>query len=255
MRSGSFYDRLAELSKHMYDNPNKNFHEWKVIDTYSDNSGIFITLFDIGNKEILFSIRGTDIFENKDWKADYKLFEKVAPNQIKSADNYYNSIKNNYQNIVFTGYSLGGSIAQILGSRYGNETITIEAFAAGNIEKSKYTKNIINFGNLLDPIFKADLSNHIGDVYAIPSKLENNTVGSMVFHIYPLFGKPSTARKIDKNMDIKTVYKDIKCVEPTVRNTYHLIKDGMIPSTQNTLRNFNKKAQQVTKRTLNKLKP
>lgn len=248
MRSGSFYDKLAELSNHMYQNPTKDFKDWKFIDSFTDNTGLYVSLFDTG-KEIIFSVKGTDIFKGNgikvDFKADISLFKNEIPSQIDSADKYYQTISEKYSNIIFTGYSLGGSIVQALGTRYGKETVTFEAFAVGSFEKAQNTSNIINFGSLLDPIFKADLSNHIGDVYAIPSIMDNKTMGNLFKHTYFFFGKPSTAKKIDKNIDIRSIYKDTKAIE----NTAKYIKQGITAKADY----INKSAKELTQKTYNKL--
>ena len=249
MKSGSYIDSLNELNQSLYKGLN-DYKDFKAVDSYSDNTGLYIGIFQ-NKSDTIFAVRGTDVLSGieeflKDSEADKTLFERNIPKQLDSAEKYFNSNKDKYANIIFTGYSLGGSIAQILGNRYGNETYTFEAFATGSFESQKHSGNIHNFGNLNDPIFKADLKNHIGNVYAIPSKI--NLSGFC--HIYPLYGKPSTAKKIDKNIDIDSVYKDVKKVEPYVKQGYHYAKDELKPTVEKGL----DKAKTLTKQTLQKVK-
>lgn len=249
MQSGSYIDSLNELNQSLYKGLN-DFKEFKAVDSYSDNTGLFIGIFQKGN-DTIFAIRGTDVLSGReeflnDSSSIIALFERSIPMQLAPAEKYFNTVKNKYANIIFTGYSLGGSIAQILGNRYGNETYTFEAFATGSFESQKHSDNIYNFGNLNDPIFKADLKNHIGNVYSIKTKI----YAGIVNHLYPMYGKPSTAKKIDKNIQINTIYNDAKKIEPYVKQGYHYAKDELKPAVEKGL----DKAKNLTKKTLKKFK-
>ena len=58
MRSGDFYNKLSELNDALYQGA-KDFKDWKLLDTYSDLSGVFVALYDIGNNETLFAVKGS----------------------------------------------------------------------------------------------------------------------------------------------------------------------------------------------------
>ena len=200
MRSGSFYDILSDLNDSMYQG-NTDYKNWKVIDTYTDNSGVHINLYKDG-EDVLFAIKGTEVELNRkgydDIKADLSLaVPKVIPHQFKAACSYFESIKEIYPNIVFTGYSLGGSIAQLLGSKYGNETITFCAYGTGQMLKSDGS-NIRNYGNAADPIFLANFDNQIGSVYIMPVHFEK-TLNPLYYHMMFQHGKPSEANKFTGN--------------------------------------------------------
>ncbi len=96
---------------------------------------------------------------------------QLPPSQIISAMNYYKEINKNFKNfnIIFTGHSLGGSIAQILGSQYGNKTYTFSAYGTANLLKHqiKNYENIVNIGNRQDPVFISNIQNQIGKTYII----------------------------------------------------------------------------------------
>ena len=248
MRSGQFYDKLADLSLYMYKHPYKDFRDWKFLEHYSDNSGLFIEVFDIGNGETLFSIKGTDTTLHTgirvDLNSDIQILTKDVPEQANRAQAYFNSIKYKYSNIIFTGYSLGGSICQILGNRFGNETITISALAVGSFESPNNTSNIINFGCILDPFFKIDINNHLGNIYLIPNKLDNKNVGLIYWHMYPNFGKPSRGVKVNKPINVRSFIQDIQNGVETGRQIKNYIHKGIV-NTNNKIQDKSKQVQNI----------
>ena len=86
MRSLSFYDKLSDLNDALYKGA-KDFKDFKLIDTYSDSTGVFIALYDIGNNETLFAIKGTDSL--LDLVMDGLLWMHKATIQENSAAKYY----------------------------------------------------------------------------------------------------------------------------------------------------------------------
>ena len=106
----------------------------------------------------------------KDTQNDIKLAIKQVPLQAEDAYKAYENMKNRYdgQSITVAGYSLGGSLTQILCNETGAEGITFESYGVGNIVAPKYTNQITNFGNENDPIFKKNMKNQLGTNYIIP---------------------------------------------------------------------------------------
>ena len=104
----------------------------------------------------------------QDFKADFAILKKKIPNQYEKAEKFFLSNQNKYKNCIFVGYSLGGSLAQMLGSKYGNETITYNALSTGDIQGTCRHINIINFGNTLDCFFIYEVEKHIGDIFISP---------------------------------------------------------------------------------------
>lgn len=72
MRSGHFYDELAELNQNLYGSY-KKFKDYEFIEEYSDNTGVFICVYK-KNQEYIFAIRGTDV-PSKDLNSDRALGE------------------------------------------------------------------------------------------------------------------------------------------------------------------------------------
>ena len=193
MRDGSFYDELSDLNCALYERAG-GFKAWKSIDIFIDKHGLYIEKFKKDN-DILIAIMGTDFKTAKtawqDIVADVALwFPKVIPAQFKTACEY---VEKHKDITIVTGYSLGGSIAQMLGSKYGFETITFEAYGTSNLLHAAGS-NIINFGNAYDPIFTANFNNHVGAKYIMPVKF--NPI-PMATHMPNSYGKPSQASKFD----------------------------------------------------------
>lgn len=237
MRAGSFYDKLLELVGVMYSNPRQDFNEWKCLDVYEDKTSLRIGLYDTG-KEVIFSICGTNMKQWGDWVADIALANKHIPAQAHHAEIYYNNIKDKYKNIIFTGYSLGGSVAQILGCKYNKETITFGAFGVGDIINGG--RNIINFGNEKDFVFMSNIEKQIGDVYMMPIKTLKIEPRNMLRHWNVLYGKPSTAVKVDikKNKSLYTDYNKVKEVS-------NYVKQGVLQTADN-LKDYSNKAYNKT---------
>ena len=191
MRCGSFYDELAELNNNLYFNY-KKFKDYIFIDEYTDNTGIFIALYQKDN-EYIFAVRDTDPLSWKDWQTNRAMEEGKIPKQFYSAKNYFKTLS--YNPIIFTGYSLGGSIAQMLGNMYGNETVCYEPYGTKNILKGSNKSNIRNFGNLHDWVFTINFDNQVGECYIMTVNATDDETPNWYWHQYGLYGKPSSAKK------------------------------------------------------------
>lgn len=219
MRSGQFYDKVSGLSQFLYTNFGQNYEDWIVQDTYNTKSGVNICLFDIGNDETLFAIRGTQVEFTQELKrdltADIVMYLAKVPNQYKHAEIYFEQIKHKYKNIIFTGYSLGGSIAQMLGGKFGNETICFEPIGTRGLQTPQYENNIINFGNTMDMFFNSKLKNQVGLLYIMPigpnKEFYPKGIPFINTHFPQNYGKPSQAKPYklirDRIKDYTTNFK------------------------------------------------
>lgn len=238
MRNMAFYDKLSKLNDELYQGA-KDFGTWKLLDTYEDKTGILITLYDIGNNETLFCVKGTDVSIQeikatiKDLGADGKMLFGFIPAQAKSAQKYYEQIKNKYKNIIFTGYSLGASVVQILASQYNNETITFEAYGIKHLINCN-PKNIINFGNNWDPIFMCNFINQVGNIYIIPGN--KNTV--IINHFPHHYGKPSQATKLNISKLEYLKQASIRQIHKSTNRLQKYIKQGIIPNVTDRINQF-----------------
>ena len=253
MRSGQFYDKLSDLNDSLY-NIKDSYGDWEILDKYSDITGLQIFLFDIGNNETLFAIKGTDVkvgyVSPGDILADVALKNSRVPLQYKHAKVYYQKIVAKHTHVIFTGYSLGGSIAQMLGNEFGNETITFEAFATGSIVSPNHTDNIINFGNILDGVFMHDPNNHLGAIYLMPVNT-SATIRNLLTHFPGAHGKPSQAKLCTTKLESNKDYL-IRINNETQQEVKHLVKKGYI-QVQQDAQKLQQSAIRKTKTALHKV--
>jgi len=77
--------------------------------------------------EIVISFAGTGSLFNKDWLANFELTKGECAQQLCDAAVYYLEMKKLYgNNISFTGHSLGGGIAAIMGVLFGVQATTFD---------------------------------------------------------------------------------------------------------------------------------
>ena len=106
--------------------------------------------------------------------------EKKFPEQANSALQTYYNIRQQYPNaeIILTGHSLGGSLAQIVGALYDVETVTFNAYGTKEVIKTNqtiYPDKITNYINLNDyEVIIENTENQIGTCYSIKSKAGAN---------------------------------------------------------------------------------
>lgn len=246
MRNGKFYDDLKELNQSLYHGV-KNFKEFKAVDNYSDNSGILIGIYKKDN-EYFFTIKGTDWYRlDTDWQSNRAMCEGKIPKQYYSAEKFYKAIKDTYPNIIFTGYSLGGSIAQMLGSTFGNETICFEPYGAKNLKHGNYSTNIINFGNLHDWVFMVNFKNQIGENYIMPVNANPHSTPNWIWHQANLCGTPSQATKYNnetllpcKQINTEKITNQLKSTKNNINQSIYKAKTLITSLKNNTNNNLHK---------------
>ncbi len=185
MPNQELHNDLKQLSGYVYrNNQFQKPKDWiEVGKSEGKNTGFYAETFVRGN-DVVISFRGTDVERGNKAKAqdfvlsDIPMGAKLLPAQIVNAQKYYKEIKKQFpnSNIIFTGHSLGGSVAQILGAEYGHETVTFNAYGVGDLMGSYHVKNfdnITNYGNANDTIFAANAQNHIGNTYVIGDYEDN----------------------------------------------------------------------------------
>jgi len=111
--------------KHWFPIPN----DWKEIEnSHKENpaSGFEAVSFQKGD-EVVISFAGTGSVFNKDWWANFKLTKGECAQQLCDAVVYYLDMKKLYgDRINFTGHSLGGGIAAILGVLFDVQATTFD---------------------------------------------------------------------------------------------------------------------------------
>lgn len=167
------HEELKNLCIAVYNNKNTaNINGWKYLKCASDNTtGFFCEIYK-KNKNYALVIRGTDTNKgayelNNDLYSDIQMYKKKIPLQLISARKVYNDLRKNLkldESITITGHSLGGSLAEILGTETGEETISFNALGVNNLKyiNKKYENNIINYGSVHDLVYTYNIDNHIG---------------------------------------------------------------------------------------------
>lgn len=149
----------------------KNAQKYGLVKEYKCwHSGLNCCLFNYKNNIILCFVGTHGI---QDILADVKLAMSLIPKQAEQAIPIYEQVRNKYQDFIITGHSLGGSIAQILGSRYGNKTFCFSPFGTKLFNKG-YHKSVVNYGMESDAVYVRNIENQIGDSYLIPNPKTNN---------------------------------------------------------------------------------
>ena len=126
-------------------------------------------------KTIVIAYKGSDTWSiANDWIENnaYMAIIKRVPFQFKDAEQFYFDVRAKLGNEIgyykfdFAGYSLGGTLAELMGAKYGNETVTFNAFGAATLKNAtiNFTNNIINYGNVDDVVFNWNNTKHIGKI-------------------------------------------------------------------------------------------
>jgi len=149
---------------------NKNADGWQYVNSYSHRrSGYYSEVYRKG-EDVILVIKGTDLNSinefRKDGYSDIQMGLRMLPDQMPEAEKSYIRLVQAYgkDHVIVSGHSLGGSEAQIIGAKYGAETITFGAYGTKNIHgvEINNTENITNYGNAQDGIFVDNIDNQIG---------------------------------------------------------------------------------------------
>lgn len=179
MTNYNLHNDCKKLSQRVYpENKDIDSNGWSYKGTYSNHkNGFYAEVYKKGKKVIL-TFRGTELKSGmkegiKDVYNDGLMGLECLPSQMQDAESAYSETVKKYGkgNVILTGHSLGGSEAQILGAKYGAETVTFAAYGTKTLTgvEVNYTDNITNYGNALDGIFAINIDNQIGKTIILNS--------------------------------------------------------------------------------------
>lgn len=178
----TFDNEMKALSLGVYkDNKNSIPKDWvRFSERDNESTGFHAETF-YKKGTVVISMRGTDLTSSQDLSNDFGMWKNhKIPSQYVDAINYYNEIQKTFPSskIVFTGHSLGGSLAQLMGNLTGNETVTFNAYGVGNLLNGNInyenSKNIRNYGNINDLVFMMNFDNQLGHTQVINSSFDDD---------------------------------------------------------------------------------
>ena len=172
-----FDNEMKALSMGVYKGNEKSIpKDWIKVSEYDKKSGFHGEAFYKDGKVVI-AMRGTEKEDKKDWQNDINMGMKKLPNQYVDAQKFYEKVKKDFPNqeIVFTGHSLGGSLAQLMSNKTGHETVTFNAYGVADLLQGNINDNlnIRNYGNINDTVFNANIDNQLGKTYMISNDNKN----------------------------------------------------------------------------------
>lgn len=149
---------------------------------------------------------------------------KKLPSQFYDAENFYFDVQNRLRDKVkdytfkFTGHSLGGSLAQLIGAKHGNETVTFNAYGIENIENIdvNFSNNIVNYGNNNDLIY--NLGEHVGKTINIATDKKPIINTKYRLKKYHLIEDMGDIQKIPDNENIDNGKNPIQKLTDKIKN-------------------------------------
>ena len=169
-----YHEVLKQASIYSYHKPgNYPPAGYRVIDfNENKNTGFYADVLSNGN-DIIIAYRGTE--SGQDIRNDVAMAKSKIPAQAIDAIRIYDKVKREHPNsdIVVTGHSLGGSLAEIVSGIRGNLAVTFNACGVGDMFKNKNAlkeDNVVNYVNEYDAVSMVNGQNHIGEIFAVSKK-------------------------------------------------------------------------------------
>lgn len=152
--------------------------DWIKVSEYDKKSGFHGEAFYKDGKVVI-AMRGTN--DKDDLANDVDMAKKKLPNQYADAQKFYEKVRKDFpdQEIVFTGHSLGGSLAQLMSNKTGYGAVTFNAYGVRDILQGNVRDNldnIRNYGNINDTVFNNNIDNQLGGTYVIKKNYDEDFI-------------------------------------------------------------------------------
>ena len=135
-----FDNDLKALSEGVYlGNENSIPKDWLKLSEFNEKKSGFHAEVFYKNGNIVIAMRGTDEIWKDFVKEDVlKMGLKKLPSQYVDAQKSYKKIERAFRNvpdkkIIFTGHSLGGSLAQLMANKTGCDAVTFNAYGTAEL--------------------------------------------------------------------------------------------------------------------------
>lgn len=174
-----FDNEMKSLSIGVYKGNEKSIPKgWIKVSEYDKKSGFHGEAF-YKDGEVVIAMRGTN--DKDDLANNIDMAKKKLPNQYADAQKFYEKVKKDFpdQEIIFTGHSLGGSLAQLMSNKTGHETVTFNAYGVRDILQGNVRDNldnIRNYGNINDTVFNNNIDNQLGGIYVIKKNYNEDSI-------------------------------------------------------------------------------
>lgn len=173
----------------------------------------------VGEDDVIIAIRGTN--DKDDLNDDFAMARSRIPAQTRDALDLYNRVKKEYpdKNITSTGHSLGGSLAEIVGTLNGELAVGFNAYGVRDLFNENAViqeDNIVNYVNTQDAVTMVNGENHIGEIYSVP----NIGKGVKGKHDAEGMGELSEREKITT--------EEIKDIADEKFNPHKILRNGII---------------------------
>ena len=174
-----FDNEMKSLSIGVYKGNEKSIPKgWIKVSEYDKKSGFHGEAF-YKDGEVVIAMRGTN--DKDDLANNVDMAKKKLPNQYADAQKFYEKVKKDFPNqeIIFTGHSLGGSLAQLMSNKTGHETVTFNAYGVRDILQGNVRDdldNIRNYGNINDTVFNNNIDNQLGGTYVIKKNYNEDSI-------------------------------------------------------------------------------
>lgn len=229
----------------------KNVTGWETMtkyDSFIPNTSFQARVYK-NNNDIIIALAGTDLNDKKgDWANDAVIFQNKIPNQYQNAKDLYAKIKHDFPNanIKLTGYSLGGTLANMVSCETGAPSTAIAPIGGLNaVSNNNYyfkhgDKNVISYGRAGDALFGLQLNDQIGKVMLLPNTQNLNIKQKHLLHHFdPNEGnlavewhKKPTLKARGETI-LNSAQQAANAFNQTTQNLVNSIKDGIQLQGQN----------------------